>query len=433
MFEHFIIENPKRNSQLRLARANWYPYYAGFSPNFVHSLLSSAEVNSDSYIVDPWNGSGTTTVIATSLGYNAYGYDLNPVMVIVAKARLLNQREITSLWPLTVDILERLVHNKSKAIIDDDPLCTWLVPNSVNEIRKIEKILQFLLVNEIFYQPLNKQSRFDSISDLAAFFYTALFRTLRVLLKPFLVSNPTWIKKPKQVSDRLQLDSGTILNTFRIEVKNMIYFMDIDRFKDVKLGTQVSITTASSDRLPIANHSVDFILTSPPYCTRIDYAVATMPELALLGYHPNKEFQQLRRKLIGTTTVPRCVTEPIEEWGKTGCQLLKSVAKHPSKASKSYYYKNYIQYFEAIYDSLSELHRILKPNGICVLVVQDSYYKDIHNDLPQIFIEMAENHQFELGRRVDFGSKTLARINPSTRQYHPRSQAIESVLCFVKR
>jgi DNA modification methylase len=72
MFEHFIIENPKRNGKSLIGRANWYPYCAGFSPNFVRSLLLSSQLNPNTCIVDPWNGSGTTTTIAASLGYNAY-------------------------------------------------------------------------------------------------------------------------------------------------------------------------------------------------------------------------------------------------------------------------------------------------------------------------------------------------------------------------
>jgi hypothetical protein len=60
------------------------------------------------------------------------------------------------------------------------------------------------------------------------------------------------------------------------------------------------IEVASSESLPIGDKSVDFILTSPPYCTRIDYAVATMPELALIGYKLNSDFKSLRKQLIGT-------------------------------------------------------------------------------------------------------------------------------------
>ena len=71
----------------------------------------------------------------------------------------------------------------------------------------------------------------------------------------------------------------------------------------------VFIDVASSEALPHPSSSVDFILSSPPYCTRIDYAVASLPELALFGYVPEGDFQLLRKKLIGTSTVPTVVPE----------------------------------------------------------------------------------------------------------------------------
>ncbi len=61
------------------------------------------------------------------------------------------------------------------------------------------------------------------------------------------------------------------------------------------------------------------------------------------------------------------------------------------------------------------------------------YYKDIHNDLPQIFIEMAHSNGLQLVRQVNFGlARTMARIHPTVRQYRKGFGATESVLCFVK-
>ena len=41
-------------------------------------------------VLDPWNGSGTTTQVAMQKGIQAYGYDINPVMVTVANAKALS-------------------------------------------------------------------------------------------------------------------------------------------------------------------------------------------------------------------------------------------------------------------------------------------------------------------------------------------------------
>ena len=399
----FIIQNPKRNRNTHRSRASWYPYYAGFSPYFAQSLLASSGLNQTACIGDPWNGSGTTTTSAAMLGHRAYGYDLNPVMVIVAKARLLSQQETHLIWPITTNILQESKDDGATEIVEDDPLCTWLAPQSAASIRQLDRALQHLLVENATPSRLGVNLNVSKLTSLAAFFYTALFRTVRTILKPFYASNPTWMKQPHNKDARLQFPLETILNIFHHEIGSMVIAITRDPYTTDACNGEMHIAVASSDALPVQNGMIDLILSSPPYCTRIDYAVATMPELAVLGYALQGTFQELRRQLIGTSMVPTSVPEPSLAWGTTCNTFLEQLVHHKSKASKSYYYKNHIQYFDAIYRSLAELHRILIPHGRCILVVQDSYYKDIHNDLPQIFIEMAGANGLQLAHRVDFG------------------------------
>ena len=122
---------------------------------------------------------------------------------------------------------------------------------------------------------------------------------------------------------------------------------------------------------------------------------------------------------------------PSPTWGPTCNRFLKSVKCHPSKASRGYYYKNHVQYFDAVFRSLIELKRVLAPRARCVLVLQDSYYKDVHNDLPRVFIEMGHSVALRLTRRDDFAlARTMAQVNPAARRYRSSSPATESVLCF---
>ena len=67
------------------------------------------------------------------------------------------------------------------------------------------------------------------------------------------------------------------------------------------------------------------------------------------------------------------------------------------------------------------------------MVVQDSFYKDIHNDLPKIIAEIANTHNLKLQRREDFVlSRTMAGRNPKVRAYRDSTRATEAVLCFSK-
>lgn len=430
MIEKAIICNPKRSSTAN-GHEGWYPYYAGYSSEFVLNLLTTSKIKSDSCILDPWNGSGTTTTVANALGYQTYGFDLNPVMVLAAKACLVKRKDITTLNPLSERII-KLADEEDFVHDNNDPLCIWFRPSSATYFRKIEKALQKSLVTDSTYKPLANSESLDHISDVAAFFYIALFRTLNHFVALFRPTNPTWIKLPSSLHNRRGPSAKTISQTFFNEIRLMLASVIVENVSD-KRHQFSNISLASSCDIPACSESIDLIITSPPYCTRIDYAIVTMPELTLLGYHQNSSLDALRRNLIGTSTVPE--TTPIirKQWGQTCNNFLDAVYNHSSKASQTYYFKNHAQYFDSIFKSITEIERVLAKNGVCALVVQDSNYKEIHNNLPLIFIEMAISVGLNLVREERFISKkNMAKRNPQVKKYRSSITASESVLCFRK-
>jgi SAM-dependent methyltransferase len=410
-------------------QSSWYRYYAGFSEEFATHALRSMDLRKGECVLDPWNGSGTTISSALSLGLKGLGYDLNPVMVVVAKARCLEHSEYLSLRPLASELARRC-----RRPVDpdpDDPLLTWFCRDSVAVIRAIEGAVQRFFVDQGDYASL-KERGVDDLSGLAAFFYVAIFRTIRQILRPFLTSNPTWVKQPKSRRSRLRPADATIREMFQSNLAAMIGPRGQKR--ELSARGDKTICVASSENLPLEDRSVSCILASPPYCTRIDYAVATSPELAMLGYALDNDFDALRRKLIGTSTVPSETPDTPKGLGETCLAFLDTLSQHSSKASATYYYKNHLQYFRSVAASLAEIYRVLKVGGQCTLVVQDSYYKDIHNDLPAILIEMSDLRGLRLRDRIDFPlGRTLAGVNPGSREYRTSFSAVESVLTFQAR
>jgi DNA modification methylase len=80
------IVNPKRDQRRCHDRQSWYSFYASFSLQFAEALISSVQLPPGALIVDPWNGTGTSSLAAASLGHLVRGFDLNPVMVVAARA-----------------------------------------------------------------------------------------------------------------------------------------------------------------------------------------------------------------------------------------------------------------------------------------------------------------------------------------------------------
>jgi hypothetical protein len=173
------------------------------------------------------------------------------------------------------------------------------------------------------------------------------------------------------------------------------------------------------------------ILTSPPYCTRIDYTAATRTELAVLHPLLNETHETLAWQMTGSTKVAGHHIEVAATWGRTCSAFLHALKAHPSKASNGYYYKTHLDYFDKMSRSLAYCANALRAGGIAVLVVQDSYYKEVHNDLPRIISEMALAHNLRLKRREDFYfSRSMSGLNPRARAYGRRPGAVESVLCL---
>lgn len=425
------IRNPKQSRTSLSGRDAWFPYYAGFSTEFARSIIKSADLKEGATILDPWNGAGTTTTIAKEIGKRAIGIDINPAMIVASKARSLCVRQKSSLVPIAKDIIDK-AHLIAPGIDNDDPLLIWFMPKSTCCLRRVEASIQKLLLGKETYGYLFDINEINDLSDIAAFYYTALFRLVRGFIKDFVPSNPTWTKRPDSPAKRVRPSPVIVYEGFLKQVMTMVDALESEQ-SDCIQSTELKIIMASSEKLPLFDDEIDFVLSSPPYCTRIDYAIATMPELAVLGFDHKVRLDRLRRSMIGTATVPKLSPQIQDDWGKECLSFLQKVYNHKSKASNTYYFKNHVQYFSSIFSSLSEIYRVLKKGGACSLVVQDSYYKDVHNDLPRIFAEMFNNIGMSLNEKIDFTTKTsMASRNSYIKAYRKSCTATESVICFTK-
>ena len=137
--------------------------------------------------------------------------------------------------------------------------------------------------------------------------------------------------------------------------------------------------------------------------------------------------------MIGGPVVSRTNLVPQDEWGRNCLRLLDSIKSHHTKGSANYYHKIFAQYYHSLYASLREINRVAMPKADCVLVLQDSYYKDIHVDVSAHVSDMASNLGWRLIHRTDHETTLLmARLNPKAQKYRPSTGATESVLWFRK-
>ncbi len=354
-------------------------------------------------------------------------------MVVIARARMLAKSEADSIEPLTSEVTKRA--RAARVPNEDDPLCGWFTPSAAGHIRGIERSIRRLLIGSMTIAP--NGTHLDRISGIAATFYVALFSVCRELASRFQSSNPTWLRRPKGEERRVRASRDAIVKRLTANLSSMAAALAAKGEPKGQLRSNhiehviklADVTTAAID-----SQSIDFILTSPPYCTRIDYTAATRIELAVLTPLLNVSTNDLARQMMGSIRVPDHEIVPHPGWGTTCNGFLSLLQGHSSKASGGYYYKTHLDYFEKMSRALSQLVGGLKDEGVAVLVVQDSYYKEIHNDLPKIVSEMATNAGLNMIRREQFRlRRSMSGINPHSRVYQRPSGATEVVLCFRKQ
>ncbi|WP_287235504.1 DNA methyltransferase [Mesorhizobium sp.] len=427
------ILSPKRNKRLQSGWEGFFPYYAGYPELFARELLRSAQLPDDAVVLDPWNGSGTTTYAANQLGLNSIGIDLNPVMIIVARARLLAPSEADHLRPLAANIMWH-AHASPTTLADDDALLDWYNPATARFIRGIEQNIRRSLLGSMTRSP--DGINLDRISGTAATMYVALFAACRRLAAPFRSSNPTWLRMPKSDADRIDAPQTLIARYFADNVGGLSDALVAQQDDLLRNGrrqpSQSEIALSNTTTMDFAAHSIDFVLTSPPYCTRIDYTAATRIELAVLSPLLKTTARSLGKQMIGSTQVPNDRIQVDPAWGATCVNFLEALKKHPSKASSGYYYRTHLDYFDKMSRSLARVSRALKPGARAIFVVQDSHYKELHNDLPTIITELCDSHGLRFEGRQNFRFRSMSDINPGRKSYQRPAGATETVLCFAK-
>ena len=409
---------PKQTKKPSKFKQNdWYSYYAGYSDEFVYEYLKES-IGKEYVLLDPWNGAGTTTLCCSLLGIECVGIDINPAMNVIAYAKCFQP---------TLKFTEKLEGALNSDTNDrrfrNDPLEVWFTDETVSMIRNVQNSLcRAFNINK-----LGNGSTIDiaSLSCESAYVLLLQLLSIRDNSQSFVGSNPTWIK---------------VRNIKKVSISKEEWTKSIRKHaletasKCSKTNNQIipRILIGDSRKIPLPNNSVNIVLTSPPYCTRIDYAIYTQLELALLGIQ-NDEVKKLRNHMIGSPTVHKDVLKGEVSSELVKCnKLLDEIRKHDSKAAQSYYYKTYKQYILEMEASLKEIARVLVIEGIAILVIQDSWFKDIHVDVPGIVVEIAA--QFNLKGKIQYYhvKQNIAYINTKSRKYKKTKKASEAIIEFRK-
>lgn len=421
------ILSAKRGKNERVGIHAWHPYYAGYAEAFVSSGIEYLGLPSDSIILDPWNGSGTTGLVASRLGLGSLGCEVNPVMNIFACAK---RGMLPVRAPEVLELMNSvlaLAKEDEEEITDDDPLLEYMSPNFVSIVRRMFRASCAVVPPRIRYRSDLKRlvpSQAKLLNPFIAILQAGLFIAARRLAGYKAGSNPTWIKKAEE---KPHVSWKEFSKTYSEQILQMLADLSAAHLQE-ELSSVV--LEGDSRGMQFLTESIDAVITSPPYLTRIDYAISVKPELLIIA---PARLREIRENTIGAPVIVSkdiCISSI---WGERCGDVLRSVSAHATKAARTYYLPNMLQYFHDVEQSLQEIVRVLKPEACALIVVQSSFFKEIEIPLGDIYVQMIEKLGVKskiVARDVVQGH--MAHVNTKSNGYRENKVFYEDVILLEK-
>lgn len=407
----------------KVGKSGWTNFYAAYSQLFSDSVLEVLEVKEGELVFDPFVGSGTSAISSKKYNANFVGWDLDPFACLLSRAKVAERAcpEKVRRY-LKAEIVKVSLDFDEQAYEIFDKNCLAYAATVFSRVKRKVKGGKSLFLSKVCS---DFEGEYDSEVVAVVSLCVAASRAAKLVRG----SNPTWYRKGEE-------GEFDFVGKLKSEVVSISEKMLSDLAEDVsQTHSRVEIVNCDASGVGggMADGVVDCVITSPPYLTRIDYVINHLPNLILLSGLMSLDVPNLRSKMIGTSKVLNKI-DVEEQWGETCLNLLQLIYQHKSYASKRYYYWTYVQYFGSMYKVVSNIASKLKIGGRGVMVVQSSFYKELHVPLSKIIVEMIVGLGME-GRilrresvKINMRSLQASRLKGSYRE-----EATEDVIYFCKK
>ena len=373
---------------LRAPVHRWFTYPAGYSHKLVEKKIEEYGLGRQHWILDPFVGTGTTSVTAKSEGVNSIGIEAHPFVCWVAKTKLNVEHDVIEVKEDTIAIQEH-----AKAIYAKGVECDGVWPDLVYKCFTEDNLRQLLALRSAILQLETTPERRD-------FFKVALTATLRDVTS----AGAGWpYIAPGKHAKR------TVHREAVIEFRKRLDMMILDLFEargaaPPELQHRLFNGDARSLEKYAEPDSVAMVLTSPPYLNNYDYADRTRLETYFWGIYDSwgDITRKVRDRLIvaATTQIRRSQLEQLRSCPNVlkvsaGIHAEISKAIHRlselrlAKGGKKNYDLMVAGYFEDMLKVIQGVHRALKSGQPFILVLGDSAPYGVHVRTDEIIGELA--------------------------------------------
>ncbi len=357
-----------------LARHRWYYYKEGFSPNLVEKAIETAGVTKDDLVIDPFNGSGTTTLTSSMLGHRSVGVEVNPFTSFLSDAKIKNA-EVPELNKVESKLLKAVEKGK------DSPLFGFSTFSKTHDLEKWLFNKSILNSFEGGWQEAEKISGYN-IRKLVrlALISTAMQNCNATRDGKCLRYRDSW-KNNKYDKDSF-IES---LQTNLSNIKTDIVEKPIEAKSKILTGDCRNVLEKSDD-------VKDFKLcvTSPPYLNTFDYTDIYRPELYLGKFVVgSQKLYDLRLE-----TVRSHIQAKWKEPTKNNFGLLyEQTMKHINENRDNLMHKNIPLMIQAYFEDMQNILQLLKgksaKDGQVWFVVSNSAYAGLEVPVDLIIADIA--------------------------------------------
>ena len=407
---HSSINN-KLAEQDRLVH-DWYRFVLSFPPHLVRSYLNEFGAKSDSVVLDPFCGTGTTLVECKLNGIPSAGIEANPFPKFASFVK-------TS-WEINPDRMLDVAHRTAERTlsillaegIDDEKMTSGSDPGRLRTLPPESERL--LLKNSISPLPLHKTlvlcEQLKPVSNEPGYDH------LRLALASALVNRVSNLRFGPEVGvGHIKADAPVVSSWLR-EVERFALDLRAVNKRDYATST-VYLEDSRQLSSVLRSGTVDAVITSPPYPNEKDYTRTTRLESVLLGFVTSKGDLQRYKKSFVRSNTRGVYKEDTDHLWVADNEKISTIANQIEKrrielGKTSGFERLYPRvtklYFGGMARHLEELKSVLKPGARLAYVVGDqASYLRVMIRTGELLAEIAQGMGYEL-QRVDLFRKRFA-------------------------